>query len=51
MDNLFKIKYVTLKCDKCKERPIVDTFKVSPGVWLGLCDECKPGKKEGKNDN
>lgn len=49
MANLFKIEFMVLKCDICKERPIVDTIKVSPGVWKGVCNECKPGKED-KND-
>lgn len=36
---------MTLVCDICRERPLVDTVKIK-GVWFGVCNECKPGKKE-----
>jgi hypothetical protein len=46
MANLFKWEVAELKCDICKERPMVDTIRVSPGVWLGVCKECMPDNKE-----
>jgi hypothetical protein len=30
---------MTLMCDICKERPVIDTQKIK-GEWKGVCREC-----------